>query len=170
MKTHSVNSLSLELECDRSTLVRALRDVEPDAGGETNRPTYKILTAINALAVQRAKNPRADGRQNFNIGTENGDANWLDPLLVQLFAQQDAAEEFMASQPTLAGRRKAAVAMVPLLGSIYTAIRERGRANGHDPDLCDYRADQLYLVGLRVFEKSCRWSEAETRSAMSMEK
>jgi hypothetical protein len=170
MKTHSINSLSLELEVDRSTLVRALRDIEPDAGSETSRPTYKILTAVNALAVQRAKNPRADGRQNFNVGTENGDANWLDPLLLQLFAQQDQAEEFMASQPTLAGRRKAALAMVPLLGSIYTAIRERGRANGHDPDLCDYRADQLYLVGLRVFEKSCQWSEAETRSAMSMEK
>ena len=73
MKTHSINSLSLELEVDRSTLVRALRDIEPDAGSETNRPTYKILTAVNALAAQRAKNPRADGRQQFNMGTEIGD-------------------------------------------------------------------------------------------------
>jgi hypothetical protein len=166
MKTHSVNSLSLELECDRSTLVRALRDIEPDAGSETNRPTYKILTAVNALAAQRAKNPRADGRQQFNMGT--GDANWRDPLLMQLFEQQDQAEANMAAQPTLEGRRAAAVAMAPLLGRIDTALRELGRLNGQDPDLCDYRADQLYFVGLRVFEKSCRWSEAATRSAMSM--
>jgi hypothetical protein len=168
VKTHSINNLSLELEVDRATLVRALRDVAPDAGSETSRPTYKILTAVNALAVQRAKNPRADGRKNFNMGTENGYDNWRDPLLMQLFAQQDQAEEFMASQPTLEDRRKAAVAMVPLLGNVHTAIRERGRANRHDPDLCDYRADQLYLVGLRAFEKPCEWSEAETRSAMSL--
>jgi hypothetical protein len=166
MKTHSINSLSLELEVDRSTLVRALRDIEPDAGSETSRPTYKILTAVNALAAQRAKNPRADGRQQFNMGT--GDANWRDPLLMQLFEQQDQAEANMAAQPTLEGRRKAAVAMVPLLGRVYAAIRERGRLNGLDPDATDYRSDHLYLVGLRAFEKPCKWSEAETRSAMSL--
>jgi hypothetical protein len=169
MKTHSVNSLSLELECDRSTLVRALRDIEPDAGSETSRPTYKILTAVNALAMQRAKNPRADGRQRFD-GMANTENNWQDPLLTELFSQQDQAEASMAAQPTLEGRRKAAAAMVPLLGRIDAALRERGRINGQDPDLCDYRADHLYLVGLRVFEKACQWSETKTRSVMSWEK
>ena len=167
MKTHSVNSLSLELECDRSTLVRALRDVEPDAGGETNRPQYKILTAVNALAAQRAKNPRADGRQQFN-GVRNTEDNWRDPLLLALYAQEDAALAHMKGRPTLEGRRKAAIAMVPLLARVYAAIRERGRLNGLDPDATDYRADQIQMIGLRAFEKPCEWSEAETRSAMSL--
>jgi hypothetical protein len=171
MITHSVNHLALELEVDRATLVRALRDVEPDAGGETNRPQYKILTAINALALQRAKNPRADGRQRFKINgvsSGNTEENWQDPVLMQLFEQQDQAEASMAEQPTLEGRRKAAIAMVPLLARVYAAIRERGRLNGLDPDATDYRSDHLYLVGLRAFEKPCEWSEAETRSAMSL--
>jgi hypothetical protein len=165
--TESINALASAFECDRQTLVKALRHVTPDAEVVTGRPTWKVSTAMNALIAHRASTGRVDSRrQQFNGGGDAAD--WQDPVLAQLFAQQDEAEAGMAAQPTLAGRRKAALAMVPLLGRIDTALRERGRLNGQDPDLCDYRADQLYFVGLRAFEKPCEWSEAETRSAMSL--
>jgi hypothetical protein len=172
MKTHSVNALALELEVDRSTLVRAFRDVEPDAGGGTTRPTFKILTAIRALAEHRAKNQRADGRKNYKgfrgNGTQHPDDDWQDSVLVELFRQEDQALAHMRGQPTLEGRRKAAKAMLPLLSKINRAVSERGVINGHSQELCYYRANDIYLVGLRNYEEPCEWTETETRSIMAL--
>ena len=166
--TESINALASAFECDRQTLVKALRHVTPDAEVVTGRPTWKVSTAMNALIAHRASTGRVDSRrQQFNGGGDAAD-NWRDPLLLALYAQEDAALAHMKGRPTLEGRRKAAIAMVPLLARVYAAIRERGRLNGLDPDATDYRSDHLYLVGLRAFEKPCEWSEAETRSAMSL--
>ena len=167
--TQSINALSAAFECDRATLVKALRNVPPDSDQVPGRPEWKFSTAMNALIAHRARNPRAARRrQHFNGGGDAG-VDWKDPMLTQLFAQQDEAEAAMRRQPTLACRRKAAVAMVPLLGRVYAAICERGRINGLDPDAVDYRADHLYLVGLRNFEKPCEWDEDETRLVMALE-
>jgi hypothetical protein len=169
VKTESINALSSAFECDRATLVKALRNVPADAEQVPGRPTWKISTAINALMAHRARNPRADSRRQHFNGSGGPDADWRDPVLMQLFAEEDEASANMRRQPTLDGRRKAAREMVPLLSRIYVAIRERGRANGLNPDATDYRADHMYLVGLRGFEKPCEWSEVETRSAMALE-
>ena len=167
--TQSINALSSAFECDRATLTKALRNVPPDSELVPGRPQWKISTAMHALMAHRARNPRAASRRQHFNGSDDTAADWQDPALTQLFAQQDEAEAAMRAQPTLAGRRKAAVAMVPLLGRVYAAICERGRVNGLDPDAVDYRADHLYLVGLRNFEKPCDWDENETRLAMALE-
>jgi hypothetical protein len=154
-------------------LVRALRDIEPDVGAGTNRPQYKILTAVRALAEHRAKSQRADGRERFG-GFKNGSAqhtdNWKDPLLVELFKQEDQALEHMRGQPTLDGRRKAARAMVPLLSKLHRAVAERGVINGLDSELTYYRAQDIYRVGLRNFEEPCEWDEFTTRDEMALVK
>jgi hypothetical protein len=174
MKTYSTNALALELEIDRGTMLRALRDVEPDAGVGTNRPTFKIVTAVRAMAEHRAKNQRADCRENYKgfrgNGTQQHDnKDWRDAVLVELFRQEDQALAYMCSHPTLEGRRKAAKSMLPLLGKINRAVTERGMINGFDQELCYYRANDIYRVGLRNFEEPCAWSELETREAMALE-
>jgi hypothetical protein len=167
--TFSINSLASSFEVDRQTLVRALvGKVEPDFEKIPGRPEWKISTASNALAAHRARNPRADGRrQQFN-GNADAISDWQDPLLVQLFAAEDQGLANMRAQPTLEDRRTAAIAMKPLLARVYAAIGERGRANGQDADATDYRADHLYLIGLRNFEQPCEWSESETRQQMAL--
>jgi hypothetical protein len=168
MKTESINRLAIMFECDRATLKKALSQVPPDSEVTPDRPQWKVSTAVNALLAHRAKNPRADSRrQQFNGGTE-AVSDWQDPLLVQLFAAEDQGLANMRAQPTLEDRRTAAIAMKPLLARVYAAICERGRTNGQDADATDYRADHLYLIGLRNFEQPCEWSESETRQQMAL--
>lgn len=170
MKTESINALASLFECDRQTLVRALRTVQPDAETTPGRPTWKVSTAMNALMAHRASTGRVDSRrQQFSNGGSEAITEWADPLLIQLFAAEDDALAHMRAQTTLEARRKAAVAMKPLLGRICAATRERGRINGQDADSVDYRADHLFLVGLRNFESPCEWSEDEVRSALALE-
>jgi hypothetical protein len=166
MKTESAHALSLLLEIDRATMLRALRNVAPDAGDGTSRPTWKVSTAANALAAHRAAMARADSRQHLN-GGGGGSSDWQDAVLTQLFAQQDEADKKMRALPTLAGRRAAAIAMIPLISRVDAATRERGKLNSADASSVDLRADSLHQLHLRGLEAVCEWTTAETWEAMS---
>ncbi|KJC44813.1 hypothetical protein UP09_14275 [Bradyrhizobium sp. LTSP885] len=167
MKTESANALSQLFEIDRATMLRALRTTPPDAG-DGSRPTWKVSTAANALAAHRASVARVDSRQHLNRnGTASADTNYQDPLLVQLHAQFDEANARLRTLPTLEARRRAAIDMVPVIGRVDAALRERGRLNGLDADAVDLRADSLYALQLRKFEAPCQWTIAEVWAAMA---
>jgi hypothetical protein len=121
---------------------------------------------MNALMAHRASTGRASRRRQYDIGVSTGE-KWQDPLLVQFYEQQDEADRAMRGQPTLEARRKAAVAMVPLISRVDAATRERGRINGLDPDAVDMRADILYQMTMRGIEAPCDWNQSETWAAMS---
>jgi hypothetical protein len=170
MKTHSINAIAGELEIDRQTLIRALRNTEPDAGGETNRPTYKFSTAVRALDNHRLSTGRVDARRarngNGTNGTHAPEQDFQDPLMLIVFADWDEAEARMRSLETLEERRAAAIKMAPLLFRMDSTTRERAVINGQDPDLAKLRGDKLYLLALRGFERPCAWSLDEVWDAM----
>jgi hypothetical protein len=55
MLTYPANALAEQFECDRSTMLRALRGVPADLVKKGNRPTWKVATAARALERHRRK-------------------------------------------------------------------------------------------------------------------
>ena len=55
MQTYSLNALAESFEIDRSTMVRALKNTQPDAEVTSGRPTWKIASAARALESHRRK-------------------------------------------------------------------------------------------------------------------
>ena len=49
MQTFPLNALAEQFEVDRSTIVRAMRNVPADLVKPGNRPTWKVATAARAL-------------------------------------------------------------------------------------------------------------------------
>lgn len=166
MKTYSLNALAEQFEVDRGTMVKALRDVLPDAEGTPNRPTWKTSTAARALEAHRNRSGRAGShrtrRSNVNI-------HWQDPVLVSLYSEQDAADQALRKLKAIPERRAAAVAMIPLINRVDQASRERAKANGQDADAADMRADHLFQLQLRGLEAPCQWTHEETWAAMNKE-
>ena len=161
MQTHSVNSLAEEFEVDRGTLVKALRNIPPDAEKTKGRPTWKTSTAMRALEAHRRRVGRVDSPRTGRATTGNRDDNWHDPLLMRLFSEWAVAETAMRKLKTLAERRKAAIALGPKLAHMDAMSRKRGVENGNDEELTQLRCDQLYRVYLRGFEECCAWTTTE---------
>ena len=149
MKTFSTNAIAELLERDRATVVRALRDVPADAM-EKRQPRWKMATAVAALE----KHNRARG----DSATTGG----IDPTLGAAFSQFDAAFDIIKALPTLPARRKAAIALRPLISGMDQLLRAHGRAIGAGEELADRRADELWRLTMRGFEKLCAWSFDET--------
>jgi hypothetical protein len=167
MQTQSVNALAEAFEVDRGTLVRALKNTPPDAEQTPGRPTFKVSTAAAALEAHRRSTGRADSRRNGSTAN-NKDDSWQDPQLVRTFEEYDAAEAAMLKLASLNERRKAAIALAPMIARMDRAVRERGEANGQDSELAGLRADKLFMLALRGFEGPCSWTESETWDAMSI--
>ena len=142
--THTAHALSELLETDRSTMIRCLRSVPPDAQTK-GRPTWKISTAARALEAHRRKGE----------GHSSGGA---DPALQLLFDRHFAAEARMRALPTLAARREAAHAMIPAIVEMDKATRQTGVLNGHDSDVVHMRADHMLRLYARGIEGPCEWT------------
>lgn len=155
MQTFALNALAESFEVDRSTMVRAMRNVPPDVVRRGNRPTWKTSTAARALEAHRTK---------MNGGV-NGTGT--DPALQGLYARFDQADAAMRKLPTLEGRRAAARKMAGLITEIDRAMRRRDRANGVDPEYADLRADKVFLLTARGLEGPCAWSLDEAFAEMS---
>jgi hypothetical protein len=149
----SINAAAEVLERDRRTLVKSLRHTLPD-GNEGGASRWRLKTIIDALAaMQPAPEPHGTG---------------LDPVLDGLFARFDTSNDAMKALPTLAARRKAAVAMAPMLDEIHRALRAHGRKIGVGDELADYRADHMLFLHQRGFEGPCNWTQLEVCEEMSM--
>jgi hypothetical protein len=158
MQTYSLNNLAEQLERDRSTMVKAMRNVPPDARVK-NRPTWKIATASRALeAYMRAQ----DG------GGRGAGTGQIDPQLAVLYAKFDAADAAMRKLKTVDARRKAAIAMAPLIAETDAMTRKVGLANRQDAELVHLRADRLFALYLRGFETCCGWSQSEVWDAIDI--
>jgi hypothetical protein len=139
MKTYSANSIAEQFERDRGVVVRALRNAKPDAT-VAGRPQWKIATA--AVALERH---RAGG------GTTTRVTIRANPPECDAFNQAFAE---LVALPTLPARRSAAIAMVPALNSMVTAVG----AVGEDRDMAGARGDLLYQTSLAGFQGPCEWT------------
>jgi hypothetical protein len=157
MKTESVNSLAEQFEVDRGTMVKALRNVPPDAAKTPNRPQWKISTAARALEAHRRSVGRVDSRRPVVRTSEAVDPDWQDPILVAAYKELDAADAAMRKLSTIVARRKAARAMGPLINRVDLLTRQRGKANGQLEELVDLRADNMMLLTMRGLEGPCSW-------------
>jgi hypothetical protein len=61
MQTFPLNALAEQFEVDRSTMVRAMRNVPADMVKSGNRPTWKTATAARALEAHRRKQNGGNG-------------------------------------------------------------------------------------------------------------
>ena len=166
MQTNSLNFLAEQFEVDRGTLAKAMRNVPPDFEKTKGRPQWKISTAARALEAYRKNSDRTiGGRNNHLASTDDG---WRDPILTTLYAEYDKADATMRKLPSLDARRKAAIAMAPMIARMDRKIRERGVENGNGGELTGLRADQIFRLCMRGFERCCGWSQAEVWEVMDV--
>ncbi|HTA99829.1 MAG TPA: hypothetical protein VK804_05065 [Bradyrhizobium sp.] len=154
MKTFGINALAELLEKDRATIVRGLRGVPADSK-ENGHRRWRMSTAV--AAMERHK------RANSGGGNDGGQ----DPALMALFAKFDKAYDAMKALETVEGRRKASIALRPLIAETNVLIRERGVANGQDAELVQLRADKIFFLCLRGFEAPCEWTLDEAHKFLS---
>jgi hypothetical protein len=95
-------------------------------------------------------------------------AGQIDSQLAQLYAKFDARDAGMRRLKTLDARRKAAIAMAPLIAEMDTLMRKVGIANGRDPELVHLRADRCFALYMRGFETCCGWSQIKVWEAMDI--
>jgi hypothetical protein len=146
----SINAAGEVLERDRRTITKALRHTPPD-GTENSQPRWRLKTILDALAaLQPAPAPLA-----------NANSDGIDPVLAKSFATFDAAYDRMVALPALEKRREAAKALAPQIASIDRMLRAHGRAVGAGDELADFRADKLFALSMRGFERPCSWNSSE---------
>jgi hypothetical protein len=164
MQTFSLNSLSESFECDRGTMVKALRDVPPDFEKSKTRPEWKISTASRALEAHRRSIGRLPQRPNKRIAVNNE----IDPRLQRHYDTFDEADASMRRLKTVEARRQAAIGMGPQIAKMDALQRQISLDNGIDQELTDLRCDQLFFLYLRGFETPCSWSQSETWAAVDV--
>jgi hypothetical protein len=156
LQTYPLNALAEQFEVDRSTMVRAMRNVPPDLVKRGNRPTWKTSTAAKALEAHRRK-------------SSGGNGTGPDPTLTAMFAKYDQLEAAMRALPTLEARRQAARDMAPFIAELDEASRRIGIRNGQDEELVHLRADAMYQLYLRGIEGPCEWTHEQAFEVMAGE-
>jgi hypothetical protein len=161
MQTFSLNSLSESFECDRGTMVKALRDVPPDFGKSKTRPEWKISTASRALEAHRRTSSRVLPGPTEQVRANNE----IDPRLQQHYVMFDQADASMRRLKTVEERRKAAIGMGPQIAQMDALQRQISLADGNDEELTELRSDRLFFLYLRGLEGPCNWSMSEVWEA-----
>jgi hypothetical protein len=161
MQTYSVNSLAEQFEVDRGTMVRALKNVAPDAERTPGRPTFKISTASRALETHRCSIGRVPARPTENIAVNNE----IDPRLQRHFDAFDRADASMRQLKTVEARRQAAIGMGPQIAQMDALQRQISLDAGNDKELTELRSDRLFFLYLRGLEGPCNWSMTEVWTA-----
>jgi hypothetical protein len=167
MQTFSLNSLSESFECDRGTLVKALRDVPPDFEKSKTRPEWKISTAARALEAHRRSTGRADRYRTGRSRREHTDGT-IDPRLQRHYEAFDQADASMRRLKTVEARRQAAIGMGPRIAKMDALQRQLSLDAGTDEELTELRSDKLFFLYLRGFEEPCAWSMSEVWAAVDV--
>lgn len=149
MQTYTVNSLAEQLERDRGTVVKALRNVPPDATVK-GRPQWKIATASRAVEAHL----RNGGNTRYGHSGIGSDSR----ALAALNARFDQAEAAMQVLPTIEKRRDAARALLPLIVEVDKATRQVGLAHGQNSDFVHLRADEMLRLIARGLEGPTGWT------------
>ena len=162
MKTFSLNSLAESFEVDRSTMVRALKNTQPDAEVTRGRPMWKIASAARALEEHRRKTGNSDSAGRGH--------NPTDEKLRSFYSQLHAAEATLRDLPTSAKRRAFAIeSLRPIIESTQRMQRIVGAANNQEPVFTGLLIDEMYMLTLRGLEEPCGWTQSETWAAMNIE-
>ena len=164
VQTFSTNSLAEQFEIDRGTMVRALKNVAPDAEKTPGRPTFKLSTASRALEAHR----RSIGRVPAHPTNHTAVINEIDPRLQRHYDAFDQADASMRRLKTVEARRQAAIAMGLQIAKMDALQRQISLDNGIDQELTDLRSDRLFFLYLRGFETPCSWSQSETWAAVDI--
>jgi hypothetical protein len=152
MQTFALNALAEQFECDRSTMVRAMRGVPPDLVKRGNRPQWKVATAARALEAHRRKQ-----------GGGNDTSN-RDPEVERLSTEFEDRLAALRNLPALEDRREAVRALAPLIAEVGRATRALGHRNGNG-ELADLISDQMMMLMTRGFCEPCAWNGDEAFSA-----
>jgi hypothetical protein len=167
MQTFSLNSLSESFECDRGTLVKALRNVPADFEKSKTRPEWKISTAARALEAHRRSRGRADKHPAGRSRSEQPDLA-IDPRMQRHYDVFDTADAAMRRLSTLEARRRAAIGMGPQIAQMDALQRQLSLDNGIDQELTDLRCDRIFFLYLRGLEGPCSWSMSEVWAAVDV--
>jgi hypothetical protein len=121
METHSINSLAMQLEVDRATLQRALRNTPPDAE-KGKRQGFKISTAARALEAHR---------RNVGTSTPGGGGSYASVRLNQiadelerLCREADEGTKLVASLPDLDAKQPHSRSTMVLINRISELFKE----------------------------------------------
>jgi hypothetical protein len=155
MDEFSVNRLASMLDCDRQTLVRALKDTPADAGSE-RKPLFRVSTAVAALERHRGK---PDGRRRPGNGVAVADMNHD---LQRMFVRLDDLRDKIENAATLKERREIMrKQFFPLLLETRRAMIKDGKAIAENDVWLTLRVaehERLQLVTLRAV---CGWNTDE---------
>jgi hypothetical protein len=144
MQTFPLNALAEQFECDRSTMVRAMRDAPADLVKPGNRPTWKVGTAARALEAHRKKaweekRQKAEAQRRKHEarnGGASGPTHLLADRLEQGFGEFDASFAKLEAERSLARRRKLdkELGVGKMIGDLDRQIREANTALGEGED------------------------------------
>jgi hypothetical protein len=164
MDEFSVNRLSVMLDVDRQTLVRALKDIPADAGTE-RKPLFRVLTAIDALDQHRARPDRRRKQDNGgNVDVE------LQRMFIRLEDLRDKIEgdyvagDMVAIESTeiIEGRRRLMrEEFFPLLFATTLAMYKDSKRSGEDRDYGGLRIAEHERVQLVTMRHCCGWNSDE---------
>jgi hypothetical protein len=156
MDEFSINRLSVMLDCDRQTMVRALKDTPADAGTE-RKPLFRVSTAVTALNQHRGKPDRrrkpGDGRTEVLNGTAAEAA--------VAFERYDVAYDAMTKLPTLQARRDAAYKLQPLAKQMLELMHDRDVEADLHPEHVELKNQAVTLLIVKGLETPCSWSHSE---------
>jgi hypothetical protein len=152
METFTANKISEMLERDRATMLRALNNTPPDAVVR-GRSQWKISTAAASMSAHLQRGGSGNGR---TLGANN-----VDPRLQDQYDAFEQADSAMRQLKTVEARRKAVIAMRPQIAKMHELQRRLSVTGNHNNEPSDLKADHLFMLYLRGFERPCEWSMAE---------
>jgi hypothetical protein len=157
MDEFSINRLSVMLDVDRQTMVRALKDTPADAGTE-RKPLYRVSTAVTALDQHRGKPDRrrkpGNGRTEVLSGTAAAEA-------AVAFERYDVAYDAMTKLPTLQARRDAAYKLQPLAKQMLELMHSRDVECDLHPEHVELKNQAVTLLLVKGLESPCEWSHSQ---------
>jgi hypothetical protein len=161
MKTFSSNALAEMLERDRATVVRALRKVPADSV-ERKQPRWKLVTALAALDRLPGSHNAKSHRGNNNTGD-----GWVDPRIFNATEDFEKALEEVRAIPDLEKRRAFAIAKLrPMLTFNDQNLAKWSIENGNEPELAQFRAQEIWRLELIGARHACEWSYEEGYDAL----
>jgi hypothetical protein len=183
METFPLNSLAEQFECDRGTMVRAMRGVAPDLVKPGNRPGWKVATAARALEAHRkkaweekrqkeleAQRRKEEASTTKTTTSRNGETMVLTGVAAQCaiaFDAYDKAQDKLQAIKTIEARRAFARAELgPIAREALALMRERDTKNGLHEQHVELRNQEIFRLMVRSIEGPCGWSTGPTKGEL----
>jgi hypothetical protein len=162
----SINAAATLLECDRQTIVRALRYTPADDGeGRARRCRMSTIFWAMQAHVQKRSKPSTNPINYGGFADLDADlAN--DRATLPLFAAFNTAFAMMEAEPSLTKRRQIAISFAPkMIKKCIEAYCAHCHAEGYFIDADTRAFDCMWSRLLEAFEKPCKWTPEEVRRA-----